>query len=168
MPYHHDKMRAYRHCLVCDLVFVAPQYFLSAKEEKARYDQHHNNPNDEGYKQFLLQLAAPMLSYLEPGNAGLDFGSGPNPALALLFRSHNYNITLYDPFFANTPQVLNRQYNFITACEVVEHLYHPAAIFEQLVEMLSPHGILGIMTKAQPPKDDFSNWWYKNDLTHVR
>ncbi len=31
------------------------QAFLSAEDEKARYDLHQNNPNDEGYKQFLLQ-----------------------------------------------------------------------------------------------------------------
>lgn len=166
-PYFRDKVRAYQHCLVCGLVFVPPSYFLSAKDEKARYDLHQNNPNDEGYTQFLLQLATPMFSYLKPDDAGLDFGSGPEPALAGLFNLYDFNVELYDPFYANTPQVLNRKYNFITATEVAEHLHHPAQVFQQLVEMLCPHGLLGVMTKPQPPKNAFSGWWYKNDPTHV-
>lgn len=165
--YFQDKVRSYQRCLLCDLVFVPSQYFLSANDEKARYDLHDNNPNDDGYKQFLSQLLTPMLSLLKSGDKGLDFGSGPEPALAALFRSHQFNVALYDPFFANTPQVLSRQYNFITASEVIEHLHNPAVVFEQLFEMLSTGGVLGVMTKNQVSKSAFPNWWYKNDPTHV-
>jgi len=166
-PYHQDKIRSYQHCLVCNLVFVPSGYFLLEKEEKVRYDLHQNNGADEGYKQFLTQLLTPMLNYLKPDDEGLDFGSGPEPALAALFGSHNFNVRLYDPFYANFPQVLNLKYNFITASEVVEHLHFPAKIFEQIIQMLHPQGVFGIMTKALPPKASFTNWWYKNDLTHV-
>lgn len=165
--YHRDKIRSYQRCLVCELVFVSPEYYLTAKNEKARYDLHQNNPNDEGYKQFLSQLVLPMLTYLKAGDFGLDFGSGPEPALATLFRSHNYSIKLYDPFYVKNPELLDGQYNFITATEVVEHLHHPATVFNKLVEMLSSKGILGIMTKTLPSQKTFSSWWYKNDFTHV-
>ena len=166
-PYYHNKVRSYQRCLVCDLVFVPSNYFLSENDEKARYNLHQNNSNDDGYKQFLSQLLTPMLSHLKSGDEGLDFGSGPEPALAELFRSHQFHVTLYDPFFANTPQVLNRQYNFITASEVIEHLYNPAVVFEQLSQMLNTGGVLGVMTKTQVPKPNFPGWWYKNDPTHV-
>lgn len=166
-PYHRDKLREYQHCLVCDLVFVPANYYLSAEDEKARYNLHFNNPNDDGYKQFLMQLAAPMFERLKPDAAGLDFGSGPEPALAALFRARNFNTTLFDPFFANNQQVLKQQYNYITSSEVVEHLHAPAQVFSQLVQLLTSGGILGVMTKMQVSKTAFANWWYKNDPTHV-
>lgn len=165
--YFHDTTRTYQHCLVCGLVFVPPVYFLTEAEEKARYDLHQNNPNDKGYQEFLMQLVSPMLKFVKPGDSGLDFGSGPEPALAALFRSNDFNVELFDPFYANGTRLLERQYNFITATEVVEHLHHPAAVMEQLFGMLNPRGVLGIMTKPLPAKEAFSGWWYKNDPTHV-
>jgi hypothetical protein len=148
-------------------VFVPSKYFLSAKDEKARYDLHQNNTSNKGYKQFLMQLLKPMLQYLKPGDKGLDFGSGPEPVLEDLFKVHDFNVKLYDPFYANNPQVLNREYNFISATEVAEHLYYPARVFQQLHKMLSSSGVMGLMTKFLPAKDAFSSWWYKNDPTHV-
>lgn len=165
--YCHDKQRLYQRCLVCNLVFVPSMYFLSAKDEKERYDQHENLKNDEGYRQFLLQLVTPMLDYLKPGDLGLDFGSGPEPVLAALFNLYHFNVKLYDPFYANVPKVLQGQYNFISATEVVEHLYYPAQVFQQLIGILNPRGVMGLMTNFLPAKDAFSGWWYKNDPTHV-
>lgn len=165
--YYHDKERSYQLCLVCNLVFVPSTYFLSAKEEKARYDLHENDKKNDGYKQFLMQLVTPMLRYLKPGDLGLDFGSGPEPELGALFNLYDFNVELYDHFYANTSQVLNQQYNFITAAEVVEHLHHPAQVFQLLIGLLNPHGVLGLMTNFLPNKDAFSSWWYKNDPTHV-
>jgi hypothetical protein len=165
--FHQDKVRSYQRCLVCELVFVPPKYLLSAQDEKTRYDLHENNSNNEGYKQFLLQLVTPMLDFLEPGDKGLDFGCGPEPVLESLFDSDQFKIDLYDPFYANKPEVLAEKYNFITSTEVVEHLYYPAQVFQHLVEMLCKNGTLGLMTKPLPDKATFSTWWYKNDLTHV-
>ena len=34
--------------------------------------------------------------------------------------------------------------------------------------MLNKDGTLGVMTAFRPPKEQFSSWYYKNDLTHVR
>lgn len=165
--FYQDNVRSYRCCSVCHLVFVPSDYFLSAKDEKARYDLHQNSADNEGYVSFLSQLVRPMINYLHPKDTGLDFGSGPEPALASLFRDNGFNVRTYDPFYANTLDVLQDNYSFITATEVVEHLHHPSIVMEQLVGMLNPDGLLGIMTKSLPAKTTFRSWWYKNDLTHV-
>lgn len=73
----------------------------------------------------------------------------------------------YDIFYANDSQVLNHEYDFITASEVVEHLHQPKEELDRLWSYLKPGGILGIMTKRVIDQEAFSRWHYKNDPTHV-
>ena len=74
---------------------------------------------------------------------------------------------LYDLFYAPDTQFLQRQYDFIAASEVVEHLHHPRRELERLWSCLKPNGVLGIMTKRVIDQAAFSHWYYKSDLTHV-
>lgn len=74
---------------------------------------------------------------------------------------------LYDPFYASDLSVFNRKYDFITATEVIEHLYHPREELERLWDCLKADGWLGIMTKPLVSKEQFPNWHYKRDDTHV-
>ena len=74
---------------------------------------------------------------------------------------------LYDPFYAPDIEALERQYDFITASEVVEHLHHPRRDLDRLWACLKPNGTLGIMTKRVIDGEAFRAWHYKADPTHV-
>jgi len=146
---------------------VPQKQFLSEDEEKARYEQHNNSPDDPLYRNFLGRLFTPLSSRLKPGSEGLDFGSGPGPTLSLMFEEAGYSMAIFDYFFANNPVVFNKHYDFITATEVVEHLHQPAEELDKLWNCLKPGGWLGIMTKQRVSLEAFNNWHYKRDPTHV-
>ncbi|MDG2116078.1 MAG: class I SAM-dependent methyltransferase [Porticoccaceae bacterium] len=165
--YHSDSQRAYQQCEVCQLVFVAQQYQLSTAEEKAVYDLHQNRPDDLGYRRFLDRLATPLLGALSVPSDGLDFGCGPGPTLSLMLEEPGHQVALFDPFYANNPALLNRNYDFITATEVVEHLSRPGFELDRLWRLLKPGGLLGIMTKQVIDRTSFATWHYKNDPTHI-
>ncbi len=162
-----DKRRSYIRCQMCGLVFVPSRQFISREDEKKRYDLHRNSPQDPGYRNFLSRLFVPLQQCLAPGSSGLDFGSGPGPVISLMFEEAGHSMTLFDTFYEPIPAVLEKQYDFITATEVVEHLRDPGKELEQLWACLKPGGWLGIMTKVVVGPDAFPRWHYKNDPTHV-
>ncbi len=165
--FHRDKARQYQKCSTCQLVFVPPNFYLSAAEEKAHYDHHQNSPNDAGYRKFLGRTFTPLNSKLKPNRCGLDFGSGPGPTLSIMFEEAGHNMAIYDPFYAPDRSVLRQTYDFITATEVVEHLHTPSSELDLLWSCLRPNGWLAIMTKRVTNLQDFTTWHYKNDPTHV-
>lgn len=165
---HRDQYRAYQHCLICDLIFVARDDLLSPEEEKALYDLHENDPNDLDYRKFLNQLAQPLLARLKPPPLrGLDFGSGPGPALPIMLAEQGYTMRIYDHFYAPNPQVLADSYDFVTCSETFEHFFTPRVEWRLLVNLVKPGGWLGIMTLLLPSPKEFADWHYKNDDTHV-
>lgn len=141
--------------------------WLGEREEKAIYDLHDNDLQDEGYRGFLSKLTNPLLERLAPGARGLDFGCGPGPALAVMLREAGMEMTVYDPFFYPEKSVLKQQYDFITCTEVVEHLHRPAEVFRQLDGLLVSGGWLGVMTCFQTDDERFANWHYRRDPTHI-
>ena len=165
--YHRDVRRDYHRCAECRLVFVPPAQRLTPAEEKAVYDQHENSPEDSGYRQFLSRLHTPLLARLPPAACGLDFGTGPGPTLSVMFEEVGHSMAIYDPFYAPDRSVLERQYDFITATEVVEHLFEPGRELERLVGQLRPDGWLGLMTKRVTTQQAFTRWHYILDPTHV-
>ena len=74
---------------------------------------------------------------------------------------------IFDKFYASDEQVFNQKYDFITATEVVEHLRNPQKELERLWGCLKEGGCLGIMTKLALGLEEFKNWHYKNDMTHI-
>jgi len=148
-------------------VFVPSDQHLSAAEERAQYDLHENDPADLAYRKFLSRLFEPMCARVPVPATGLDFGSGPGPTLSVMFEEAGYDMAIYDPFFAPDTGVLGRQYDFITATEVVEHLHRPGWELARLVGLLEPAGYLGVMTKRVIDAAAFSTWHYKDDPTHV-
>lgn len=166
--FHQDKTRTYHRCPICCLFFVDRGDLLTPGEEKARYDQHQNDPSDPDYRRFLSQLADPLVEKLGPGpQKGLDFGSGPGPTLSLMFEEHGHDMTLYDPFYAPYPEVLDETYDFVTCSETIEHFCHPGQEWPLLLSLVKPGGWLGIMTSMLEAPEDFSHWHYKDDDTHV-
>lgn len=159
---------SYYQCEQCRLIFVSPDDRPSRDEEFARYETHENDPEDEGYRNFLGQLFYPLKKLLEPGSKGLDFGSGPGPTLNIMFEEEGYEMRIYDSFYHQDCSVFDETYDFITATEVVEHLFHPGKELERLWRCLRPGGHLGIMTKiAEDDAGFFADWHYRLDFTHV-
>ncbi|MDC7239226.1 MAG: class I SAM-dependent methyltransferase [Spirochaetales bacterium] len=165
--YHRDKNRPYLHCSVCDLVFVPEEFQVSPKEEKRIYDLHENDPYDPGYRRFLSRLCIPLLKQLGKSSKGLDFGCGPGPALALMLQEKGHRVDLYDLYYYNNPEVFDRQYDFICATEVLEHLKDPAAEVARLLKLLKTGGTLAVMTKLVIDRASFARWHYIQDRTHI-
>ena len=165
--FHRDGRRDYFRCENCWLAFVPPEQRLSPKQEKAVYDQHQNRPDDPEYRRFLSRLFEPLRSRLAPGARGLDFGAGPGPTLSLMFEEAGHPMVLFDPFYAPAPDVLERRYDFITASEVVEHLFAPGVELRRLAALLPEGGWLGLMTKRLISEEAFASWHYILDPTHV-
>jgi SAM-dependent methyltransferase len=149
------------------LVWVDEEDRLDANAEKAMYDLHQNDPSDEGYRRFLSRFAVPMLEKLSGCCHGIDFGCGPGPTLSGMMEEHGHSVALYDIFYYPDEMVLQSQYDFVMATEVIEHLHHPDQVWQQWLSMLKLGGWLGVMTKQVIDKDAFIHWHYKNDLTHV-
>ena len=76
-------------------------------------------------------------------------------------------MSLFDPYYVPDRSVLDCEYDFITATEVVEHLHRPAEELERLWTLLAPGGWLGVMTKRVIGPTEFATWHYKDDPTHV-
>lgn len=165
--FYHDKRRDYFQCGQCQLVFVSAAQRLDAAGEKAHYDLHENDPNDLGYRRFLSRIADPMMARVAPASSGLDFGCGPGPTLSLMLEEAGHNMALYDLYYHPERTVLECQYDFVTATEVIEHLYQRDEVWQQWLNLVRPGGWLGLMTKMVINADAFANWHYKNDLTHV-
>ena len=163
-----DQYRTYPRCPNCALIFVARKDLLPPHQEKERYDLHQNDPQDEGYRQFLNQLAKPLIKRIgPPPMEGLDFGSGPGPVLAMILEEQGYRMTLYDPYYAPDKSPLQRSYDFVTCTETIEHFYAPDKDWRLLIKLLKPGGWLGIMTQLVQDIQSFPTMHYITDMTHV-
>lgn len=169
--FHQDKKRTYYRCAVCSLVFVPKEFHLSHADEKSEYDKHENALDDEGYLNFLSRATTPLINYLDAQNKdelhGLDFGCGPAPALANVLQQNGLNVSLYDPYYFPNQAALEKQYDFVTCTEVVEHFNRPKESLSLLINLVKPNGVLVIMTKLVIDDARFKNWHYKNDPTHI-
>lgn len=165
--YSKHKTGEYRLCEICSLVFILPESYLNTEEEKARYDLHKNSPDDPNYRKFLSKVYEPVKEHIQSDAIGLDFGSGPGPTLSKMFEEAGHKINIYDLYYADNKDVLKQKYDFITSTEVVEHLYDPKTVIDTLVSMLKERGLLALLTQPYPEKEEFDNWYYKNDPTHV-
>ncbi len=165
--FHRDRLRQYRLCPTCELIFVPAADWLPAAAEKARYDLHRNDPDDPAYRNFLARLFVPLQQRLAAGAAGLDFGCGPGPAMAAMLREAGHPVDLYDPFYAPDATVWEKQYDFIVASEVFEHLCQPGQELERLWTRLKPGGWLGVLTQPRLDTHRFATWSYIRDPTHV-
>lgn len=159
--------RRYGTCAACGLIQMAPDDHPTPAAERAHYGTHRNDAADPGYRTFLDRLVDPLVARLPAGAAGLDFGSGPGPALAEMLGTRGFRVYLYDPFFAPDAAALDRRYDFITCTETAEHFFHPADEFERLDRMLRPGGWLGIMTELYREHVPFAQWRYARDPTHA-
>ena len=160
--------REYYICENCKGIFVPPALLPNSKSEIERYKTHNNDVNDINYQKFVSPIVNSVLEDFSPEKyTGLDYGAGTGPVITKMLRDQNFEIFPYDPFFANDKNLLERKYNFIVCCEVMEHFHHPKKEFRRLKDLLLPGGKLYCMTHLYTPDIDFSSWYYKNDPTHV-
>jgi len=166
-PYAEIPPRRYFSCACCGLVFLDKDQLPTTEEERAEYDLHENDPYDAGYRTFLSRLTTPLVDGIETGAEGLDFGCGPGPAIAVMLEEMGFHVANYDPFYAPDETVLDRDYDFISCTEVVEHFHAPADEFARLATLLRPDGRLGVMTRLLLPETDFATWYYARQPSHV-
>ena len=165
--FHRDTRRPYRRCPACALVFVPAASHLALAAEKAQYDHHRNALDDPGYRRFLGRLAAPVLARVPPGSSGLDVGCGPAPLLARMLEEGGIAMRTWDPYYAPDDSAWARQYDLVTASEVVEHYRAPGDEFTRLFAAVRPGGVLAIMTKRVRDAAAFARWHYILDPTHI-
>ena len=153
-------------CGRCNLLFAPPEEHPGPEAEKARYLQHRNHLEDDGYRRFLMRLAEPVSRYLLPGARGLDFGCGPTESLSRLMTDGGWSCERFDPLFA--PQIPSQTpFDFLLASECLEHMHCPLEGWLQMLAWTRPGGILGLMTERWTPRKDPATWAYARDRTHV-
>jgi len=161
----------YHKCLNCCSISQSGEHFLSKAQEKHRYLNHENDVNDIGYQHFVSPITEAVLTSYNPKlHAGLDFGCGTGPVISHLLAKKGFQMTLYDPFFFPDETFLEKHYDFIACCEVMEHFHSPKTEFSTLRKLLKPRGKLYCKTALisnEVTAQEFSNWYYKNDPTHV-
>jgi SAM-dependent methyltransferase len=182
--------RLFRLCRDCALISVPPQYRLSKTDEAARYALHDNTLSNQGYVDFLNEVADVAVGAAsemprrrlsaggtsEPPVKLLDFGCGKNAALCRLLERRGMDCRSYDPLYENLrlPEIADK-YDIIAACEVVEHLRDLAGELRFMRGLLRDGGAIIIRTRLYDGADvdigagasDFKNWWYAQDPTHI-
>lgn len=154
-------------CSTCGGIFKNQELLLDAQNEKERYELHSDDTNDLGYQKFVSPIINEVIKDFTHDDIGLDFGTGQSQIVARLLGDKNYNLKVYDPFFAPIVENLQQKYDYITSCEVIEHFNNPHKEFTLLKSLLKEGGKLYCMTHLYDESIDFSKWYYKNDVTHI-
>ncbi len=154
-------------CSGCGALVKDKNYYLTAQQEKNRYEEHHNDVNDTRYQNFTSPITNAIINRFKPHQMGLDYGCGTGPVISKKLHEKGFRTKLYDPFFYPDEDYLEFQYDYIFSCEVFEHFHHPKQEIEKLIGLLKPRGYLIIMTHLYDSKTNFKNWYYRNDPTHV-
>jgi hypothetical protein len=171
------KKIIYHQCCQCHLIYKDKVHLIDTNLELTRYLEHNNKISDTGYQNYFIET---IESNIKPfidfnGLNILDFGSGPNPVLQYVFKDkYDIEIKIYDKYFANDLDILNDKFDLITSIEVVEHIFEVAQLFNLFNQLLVEGGYLFIKTnftitdfKSNYKIDEFSNWFYIRDITHV-
>ena len=156
------ELITYWRCLGCEFIFTDDFDSLSSAELGERiYNDDYiradpdfaaNRPNY--FSGFLDELLAPLKHRIE----AIDFGGGRG-VLANLAREKGFDCyDSYDPYFGDQSRPV-RQYDLVTAFEVVEHSRDPLGTFREMRSLLKPSGAVLFSTSIQPKGVD-PGWWY--------
>ena len=169
--FYEDKHKKYEcdyfRCTTCNSIFAQREKLPDIEQEKARYELHNDNVEDKGYQNFVSPMTMAIQKEHQKSANGLDFGAGRAPIISKVLQDAGYSIEQYDPYFHPFKELLEKKYDFIAACEVIEHFYHPHKEFALLKSLLADGGKLYLMSDMYDESIDFSKWYYKNDATHV-
>lgn len=113
-----------------------------------------------------LVALATSLTKKKPYEADiLDFGCGTGNFVAFAREHLAFKVWGTDinrpPFGADyfLPKV-DRKFDIIVSCEVVEHLPDPVATFSMIRSWLKPGGVFAFQTAYYDPKSCDRDWWY--------
>jgi len=160
--------KTYHYCQNCECVSLDSVYYLSLIDEKKAYGNHHNSLENEGYVQMFENFLDFFWEEITCNKKCLDFGSGPTPVLSELLMRRGAQVTCYDKFYHPDTSFEQHRYDFITSTEVFEHLSDPLSILSLFHRILTPNGIVALMTLFhQNSASHFEGWWYKRDHTHI-
>jgi len=163
----YEDTQRYHKCPKCHGIFVAEEQLPDEESEKERYELHDDDTEDAGYRKFVSPITSNILKDFSVTDKGLDFGAGTSQIITKVLQEAGYDIASYDPYFHNYPHLLEKKYDYIASCEVIEHFYQPKKEFALLRNMLKEGGKLYLMTDIYNESIDFASWYYKNDPTHV-
>ena len=161
------KKQLYHQCNNCFGIFVDKKLIPDREAEILRYKKHRNDIENEGYQKFVSPITSAILRDFNQKHKGLDFGAGSGPIISKILKDNDFQIKQYDPFFHNFPNLLEKRYDYIACCEVIEHFHDPKKEFSLLKDLLLKNGKLYCMTNIYNENIDFNNWDYKSDITHV-
>ncbi len=161
--------RRYFECPSCLLVFIDQSLIVDEPSQRARYLLHRNNPDDPGYRSVLSAFLDFSLSGRVSAPARvLDYGSGPEPALAGLLAERGYESSSWDPFFMPDRSGIRGPYGAVLLHEVLEHCASPLAALRDAASLVGRGGIVAASTLFKPgDPGTFMRWWYREDITHV-
>jgi SAM-dependent methyltransferase len=160
------EKRLFLICPACTLVFVPEEYHISAEAERQRYALHDNVIINSGYVRFLTEVITAVSPYLNENSMVLDYGCGENAVLMQVLRNEGVACDAYDPLYSY-PYPVEKQYDVIILCEVIEHCRNLQELFQSLRMLLRPEGIVCIRTQCYRETAGISRWWYAQDVTHI-
>jgi len=160
--------RTYYKCNNCQFIFCDENDILTEKEESKKYEKHNNFIDDPEYRAYFKRFIDEVREYIPKGSQILDYGSGPEPVLADVFKELGYSPKTYDKYFNENSKYKDFNYDVITSTEVFEHIYRPMEVLKDLDKLLNRNGHIILMTNFHYNDwERFRNWWYMKDLTHI-
>lgn len=159
----------YYQCDACDFLFTPA---LDADDHTEIYDETYwNNQDPDWYGRVtetfrLVAMANELLHKRIDQLEILDFGCGMGAFLDMGHRSLNINVwgtDIIPPKFGRDwylPDLGDRKFDVITACEVIEHLPNPRAIFDLIRSHLKSPGVFAFQTALWDPNVLDRTWWY--------
>lgn len=166
---HDPQLKVFYHvCDHCGFIYKDPQFHLSHEQELEEYNQHDNSFESKGYVAMFERFINDYIRPLNLSGVGLEFGSGPGPVLKELLTREGYQMHDYDYFYNPNEDYKQRQYDFITSTEVVEHFTTPLQEFTHLTSLLKDGGYLIVMTQFNTyDTEGFLQWWYRREQSHI-
>jgi SAM-dependent methyltransferase len=158
----------YYHCTACEYIFKDPSVYQELAEQKARYDLHENEAENEGYRAYFQRFLDFVLPLVQNPKNALDFGCGESSLLSSMLEEEGISCDYYDPLYHPNGLIDSKKYDMILSTEVFEHLHQPKEVFESLLDRLNIGGYLAIQTEFHPKEmGAFMNWYYTQDPTHI-
>ncbi len=155
----------YGFCKKC--MFTEKINKINSEIEKNEYERHNNNSDNIGYVNYINNFLDEAVTPFVKSGLHLDYGCGPGPVLHELMINKGFRSKTYDYYYHHDKNYAEYKYDVITSTEVFEHFYDPLRNIEKILTLLKRGGIISIMTSFVKPADEFYDWWYIRDITHV-